>query len=116
MLAGADDRGHHADLQGVILQVRALFDMRFKVAAVACGVDGQPLPAGQAGCRQSFAQRGAAVFIGAGVDIRLGQLAAERLAAKEAAVMAFLVSPGGDVDAQARAGGGAGDARATSRP
>ena len=75
--AAADDRGDDAEAQVMIFQVGALLDMRLQIAAIARRIDVLPRPAGKSGLAQRVAQRHAGFAVGTGVDLRLGQYAAE---------------------------------------
>ncbi len=98
----------------------ALLDMGFEIADMAAGFEMFARPAGEPGPRQRLAQRRAVVAALRLVDLVLAERADERAAAEIAAVMAFLVGPGGDLDAEPgaiRVGGkGAGQFQPVNHP
>ncbi len=96
----ADDRLDDADAQPGRVERVALLDMRFEIADIARRVDPLARPAGKPGARQRLAQRRAVVAASGLVDLVLAERADERAAAEIIAVMAFLVGPGGDLDAE----------------
>src|SRR5207244_2330179 len=78
----------------------ALLDMRFEIGDITPGLDPLAWPSGEAGTLQSLAQRGAIVAPANLVDLLFGEHVGEGMAAEKALVVAFLVGPGGDVDAE----------------
>ena len=109
VLAAADNRSDNADAQALVFQFCTLFDMRFQIAAVAGGVDGQARQSGKPGGGERVAQLRGVVFVAAGVDFCLGQMATKRFAAKKTAVMAFLVGLGSNLYAHSCTGGVGGE-------
>src|SRR6516225_1422177 len=96
----ADDRFDHADAQPGRVERVALLDMRFEIAGVTPGLDLLARPPGKSGALQGLAQRRAVVAPSDPIDLLLGKHAGKRMAAEKALVMAFLVGPGGDIDAE----------------
>ena len=78
----------------------ALLDMRFEIADMTAGFELFARAAGKPGARQRLAQRHPIVAALRPVDLIVAERADERAAAEIAAVMAFLVGPGGDLDAE----------------
>ena len=96
----ADDRLDDADAQPAGVERVALLDMRFEIADITPGID--PLarsPAKPARC--SASRSGVPSSRPRVRSISLfGKRIGERAAAEKVAVMAFLVRPGGDLDAE----------------
>src|SRR6516164_2633529 len=76
--------------------------MRFEVADIALGIDSFAWPRGKAGALESFAQRRAIIATPRLVDLIFRERISERAAAEIVAVMALLVRPGGNFDAELR--------------
>ncbi len=95
----ADDGLDDAEAQPGAVEDVALLDMGFEIAAMAAGLDRLAPPAGEPGLGQGLAQR-RPVATYAAVDLDFAEVADERAAAEEGAVMALLVGPGRDLDAE----------------
>src|SRR5439155_9232525 len=96
----ADDRLDDADAQPAGVERVALLDMRFEIADIVPGIYPLARAPGKAGPLQGFSQRRAVVATPDLVDFLLGKRVGKRAAAEKIAVMAFLVGPGGDIDAE----------------
>src|SRR5271169_6187416 len=96
----ADDRLDDTDAQSTRVERVALLDMGFEIPDVMPGVDPLAGTIGKAGACQGFAQRQAGIAAPDLVYFCFGKRIGERAAAEKAAVMAFLVGPGGDLEAE----------------
>jgi hypothetical protein len=99
VIPNADDRLDDADPQSGRVERVPLLDMRFEIADIARRIDPLTRPSGKAGALQCLAQRGSVVAAAGLVDLVFGERVGKRAAAEIIAVMAFLVRPGGDLDA-----------------
>src|SRR3984893_1860065 len=116
VVPNADDSLDHADAQPAGVERVALLDMRFEIADIALGVDPLALTIGKTGALQSLAQRCAVVATPDPVDFFFGESVGKRAAAEKVAVVALLVRPSGDLDAEPRTAGVHGKGRGRLEP
>src|SRR5271170_868533 len=102
VIPDAYDRLDDADAQSGHVERVALLDMRLEIADVARRIDPLARPPGKTRAFQRLAQRGSVIAPAGLVDLLVGERVGKRAAAEVIAVMAFLVGPGGDLDAASR--------------
>ncbi len=120
VIPDADDGLDDADAQPAGVERVALLDMRFEIADIMPGIDPLARTIGKAGAAQRLAQRSPVVATPDPVDFFLGKGVGKRAAPKKITVMAFLVGPGGNLDAEPGAprirGKGAGELDPVDHP
>ena len=77
ILPDRHDRRDDSDLEPLVHQPRALFDVGFEEGSITIGLHLNPIPTGQTGFRQQFAERATARPVVQRVDLFFCQFADE---------------------------------------